>query len=379
MVIRRAHGFLHSPMDAADVPRRLFRIAGAWTGGEGERMDFDDAVCRIETRPALLRGGMTRRDIATLSHGDLRKLARGTFVASETWDAAWPAERHLLQVAAYEQRRRGGVVYSHLTAALLHGLPLWGAPPTHVHVSGTQHNGAVSRGTPYVSRHRCAVPDVDVVSSGGLVLTAPARTVADVLRTTPRDTAIAIADAALRAVAWDARQRLYDADAAEYLRAEIARRLTTGARGVRQARELLELADGRSESAGESVSRLRLHDLGFRRIRLQVSVGPYFVDFGLDDAAVWGEYDGEVKYRDVAMRHGRALEDVLRAEKEREDWIRGLTGRRVIRWTTADIRSPGGLRSKLYRFGVFPTPNHRRNAESPPDGAHSGGDGATEW
>lgn len=94
---------------------------------------------------------------------------------------------------------------------------------------------------------------------------------------------------------------------------------------------------------------------------------------------MWGEYDGEVKYRDVAMRHGRALEDVLRAEKEREDWIRGLTGRRVIRWTTADIRSPGGLRSKLYRFGVFPTPNHRRNAESPPDGAHSGGDGATEW
>lgn len=322
-------------------------------------MDFDDAASRIETRPALLRAGMTRRDIATLSHGDLRKLSRGAFVASETWDAAWPAERHLLQVAAYEQRRRGGVVYSHLTAALLHGLPLWGAPPTHVHVSGMQHNGAVSRGATYVSRHRCAVPDVDVVSSGGIVLTAPARTVADVLRTTPRETAIAIADAALRAVVWDARQRLYDADAAEYLRAEIARRLATGARGVRQARELLELADGRSESAGESVSRLRLHDLGFRRIRLQVPVGPYFVDFGLDDAAVWGEYDGEVKYRDLAMRHGGPGGCPARGEG-----AGGLDSRadRASRHPLDDRRHPLPRRSALEALPVRRVPH----PESPP-------------
>lgn len=234
-----------------------------------------------------------------------------------------------------------------------------------------------------VARHRCVVAasDLDVVD--GLSVTSLPRTLADVLRDAPRPTALAVTDAAFRQVAHDTASDTYDTAAADALQAAVAARLRPGARGVRQARELLELADGRAESPGESVSRLQLHDLGFARPRLQVPIPSpddrvYRVDFGLDDAGVWGEYDGEVKYRDPAMRGGRTLEEIIRAEKEREDWIRGTTGRRIVRWTTADIRSPGDLRRKLSQFGVFPTPSHHRHAESPRRSAHSSGDSSRE-
>ena len=348
-------------------------------------MDFDDADSLIESRTSLLRQGRDRRAIAAGEARGIHRIGPGGFVDAEVWSTAWPAGRHLLAVAAYERRRRGDrPVYSHVTAAILHGLPLWGRAPERVHVSGPQHNGAVARGTPVVARHRCAVPDPDVVDLGRVCATGIERTLADVLRDASRATALVIADAALRRAAFDAEHRIYDSDAADALRTAVAERLHAGARGVRQARELLDLADGRAESPGESVSRLLLHDLGFARPRLQVRVdGPhgsaYFIDFGLDDAGVWGEYDGEVKYQDVAMRAGRTLDDVIRTEKEREDWIRGTTRQRVVRWTTADIRSPAAFRAKLHRFGVFPTPNHHRNAESPPADVHAGGDSAAGW
>lgn len=323
-------------------------------------MDFEDAASRIESRAALLRNGVTRRDIST---GGVHRIARGGFVPHEAWAEAWPNERHLLQVAAFEERRRGGpVVYSHLTAAVLHGLPLWGAAPARVHLSGSHHNGAVTRGAPLVSRHRCAIPDADVAAVGRLTATSLARTLADVLRTAPVATAIVMADAAMRRVAGDDSRRAYDSDAADELRGAVARRLRPGARGVCQAREVLDLADGRSESPGESVSRWRLHEIGFAPPRLQVRIpgpgaGAYFVDFGLDDADVWGEYDGEVKYRVEEMRRGAALDELISAEKAREDWIRGVTGRRLVRWSTADIRTTAALRTKLAHFRVFPTPS----------------------
>ena len=75
---------------------------------------------------------------------------------------------------------------------------------------------------------------------------------------------------------------------------------------------------------------LRLSELGFASPSLQVAVaGPrgktYWLDFGLDESNAWGEFDGKVKYRELAAASGRSSREVVEAEKRREDWIRGTT------------------------------------------------------
>lgn len=107
------------------------------------------------------------------------------------------------------------------------------------------------------------------------------------------------------------------------------------------------------------MSRLQLHRLGFRDLDLQVAVaGPrgsdYFVDIGLRQVRTFWEFDGEVKYRDVAMRQGRSIEDVVLDEKRREDWIRGVTQWRLCRGGFADIATPETLAARLSAFGVHP-------------------------
>ena len=141
------------------------------------------------------------------------------------------------------------------------------------------------------------------------------------------------------------------------LRERIARH--PGARGIRQARWVVDFADGRAELPGESVSRLYLVDLGFSPPRLQVPfAGPagriYRIDFGLDDVQTWGEFDGVGKYFDPQMLRERSSREALRAEKEREDWIRGRSQWRFARWGSQHISSAAALGSRLRSFGITP-------------------------
>ena len=76
------------------------------------------------------------------------------------------------------------------------------------------------------------------------------------------------------------------------------------------------------------------------------------VDIGIDEVGVLYECDGEVKYTDPALRQGRTAEEVVLDEKRREDWIRGVTNRRVLRGGSADAASPEALARRLRRFGV---------------------------
>jgi hypothetical protein len=181
-----------------------------------------------------------------------------------------------------------------------------------------------------------------------------------VLRVATEETGIALMDAALRRVAWVDRGARYNVVEAERFVRQVTARLPRGGRGVRRARHVLTLGDGRAQLPGESISRLYLLRLGFASPRLQVAVPAphgrrYFVDFGLDDADVWGEFDGRAKYVDAGLRAGGVdIESVVLAEKEREDWIRGTTGRRIVRWSTPHIVDESALRTRLAAFGVRP-------------------------
>lgn len=317
-----------------------------------------DTRALLSSRGELHDAGMTDRGIeAALRSNAITRVDYGRYVATEAWDAGFAEDRHLIRILASEERARGGeVVYSHLSACALHRLPLFRVTPQRVHVSGPRADGCVARGP--LARHQLAVPDEDIVEVSGIRCTSLERTVADTIRMVPREAAVAAADAGLRAVAWVEKRREYDAAAAEEFRRSVAQRLPVGGRGVRQGRGVIAFADGRAASPGESVSRLYLRDLGFAPPRLQVPVrapsgGWYFVDFGLEDADVWAEFDGTGKYTDGALRGaGVTMRQALLAEKEREDWIRGTTGRRVIRWELPHISSAATLRSRLVSFRV---------------------------
>ncbi|MBE1515658.1 hypothetical protein [Nesterenkonia halotolerans] len=120
-------------------------------------------------------------------------------------------------------------------------------------------------------------------------------------------------------------------------------------------RRALQFADPLSESAGESLSRVRIHELGFEQPVLQVSfeLGSTVarVDFYWPGCGVVGEFDGKVKYLRADELSGVSVEEVVWREKLREDALRAR-GLRVVRWTWEDLRRPGALEARLRAAGV---------------------------
>lgn len=286
---------------------------------------------------------------------DLERIRPGVYAHRQDWTAASTegrviARAHALGLIADD------AVFSHETAAALHGLPLFRPDRTRVHLTVSHARPGSAVGT---IRHRGSVPEEEIVEIRGLRCTTLERTVADVVRTAGFESAVVVADAALRARSVPG-PGIYDEDEARaFLDAahDIAHRF---AHGRHRADRVLAFADGRAQLPGESISRIRLVELGFRRIRLQAEVpgphGSYFVDFALDDpgARAFGEFDGAVKYADAGMLAGRSGAEVLDEEKQREDWIRGTTQRRLARWGWGHIETALVLGRRLAAFGIRP-------------------------
>jgi hypothetical protein len=114
-----------------------------------------------------------------------------------------------------------------------------------------------------------------------------------------------------------------------------------GWRGCPKARGVVAFADGRSESVGESRSRVAIARLGLPTPLPQWEVwNPYGqlvgrVDFGWPPWRVVGEFDGRTKYGRLLLP-GQHPGEVVYQEKLREDELRAeqLT---VVRWTWRDL------------------------------------------
>jgi len=325
-------------------------------------VDIENFRAKILMRQDLLARGVKESQLKlALREGRLHRLRPGAFVVRSDWDAAYAEERHLLKILAADAARKGGdIVFSHLSAAAVHDLPLFRVSPPFVHTSGPRTD-AVSRPKSGVAHHGVDIAphDRDLVEQ--VPCTSLERTVYDVIRSELLETAVAIADAALRQVAWDPVRRRYDETVAESWRAGLNERISRspGARGIRQARWVSGFADGRAQLPGESVSRLYLVQLGFAAPRLQVPfVGPngenWRVDFGIDDADAWGEFDGVGKYTNPDMLNGRTAAEAVLGEKHREDWIRGRSHRKFARWGMPHVASAEMLGARLAKFSIVP-------------------------
>jgi hypothetical protein len=325
-------------------------------------MSIEELRGKIIRRAEILSEGMSESQLKrNLQSGALVRMHPGRYVSRETWDAGHQERRHILRVlAADDARRNGDVVFAFASAAVLWDLPLFRHPDGPVHVSGPRTD-AVVRPKAGLAHHGVSVDPEDRTMLSAVPCTSLSRTVFDMIRTTSRETAVALADAALRRVAAADGGRVYDHEAAERFRSEVLGRIdgAAGARGIRQARWVMRFADGRAELPGESVSRLYLVDLGFAVPRVQVPfTGPrgeaWRIDLAMDDVHAWGEFDGTGKYTDPSMLHGRTLEQVLFNEKQREDWIRGRSQWKFARWGTPHVRSAATLGARLAHFSIVP-------------------------
>lgn len=269
--------------------------------------------------------------------GELVRLRRGSYlrVADHPLD---PVERHRRLVEATLPVVADDAVVSHLSAAVLHGLPVWRERLTQVQVTRRPPGTARRRG--FVHAYAAPLTDADVTVVSGMPVTSLARTVLDLARTLPLEQAVAAGDAALR-------RGLGPADVAAALEDAYGR---PGQAGARRAVAML---DGRSESAGESCSRVTLTRLGLAPSDLQFEVrdrGGQLIartDFVWEGQRTLGEFDGRVKYEEL-LQPGQRASEVVYAEKVREDAARER-GWEMVRWSWTDLGREQLLASRIRR------------------------------
>lgn len=265
-----------------------------------------------------------------------QRLRRGAYLASPEGDGPLPAyvERRrvlLARIRAVHADHRSPSWFSHTSAALLWGFDLL-TVPDRVHLM--QRSRPHSHGDPAVVRHHGELPVVDRAEADGFPVTGMARTAVDCACLLPREDGLVVVDSALR----------NGADPGRMGELVAAR---AGGRGVVRAREVLELADGRAESPGETLTRWRLHRAGLPAPGLQIpvvtSAGRFRADLGWPEVRLLLEFDGFVKY---AGGGARAAAEAVFAEKRRQDALEEA-GWRVLRVTWTDLRSPATLARRV--------------------------------
>lgn len=283
----------------------------------------------IMSRAHLEDDGLSRSDIDDrLNAGVLTRVRRGFYapVQQET-----SAAKHLLAVRAAAQVIHPGAVFSYLSAAVVHGLPL--PPNAEGVVEVTRHGAGGGRRRHATTLHKAPLFDDDVELVDGLAVTSLERTAVDVARAWPKADAIAVVDAALAR----------GASLSLMTQTVHSRR----GHGNARARWVLTFADRRSESYYESLTRLRLHEQGVPKPELQYSVltpaGRLLgrADFAWPDLGVLGEFDGAVKYGELRVE-GQSPQQVLAAEKRREERI-CQQGWWFARFTAGDCYRPEGI------------------------------------
>lgn len=302
-------------------------------------MDFDSTP--LVFRSDALDRGFTDHELrAARRSKELLAVRPGAYVRADALAELDSVAQHRLAVLATAAACTD-VVVSHVSAAVLHGISLWSAPLRRVHTTLDRPSGGKITARRHVHVARLHAADVVVVD--GVDTTTPARTVVDLARTIPFESAVVAGDHALSTGIVTASE----------LDEMLAR--CRGRRGAAQAARAIGFLDGRSESVGESRSRVLIH-----RLRLPVpdlqrviadergSIGR--VDFYFENERAIGEFDGLGKYTEH-LRPGQSTEQAVIEEKLREDLIRA-TGLGVARWGWRELRTPAEVERRLRRaFG----------------------------
>ena len=251
---------------------------------------------------------------SAVRRGQLHRVRRGVWIERELWELLDDRGRHATTVRADLLTLPHGWHAARRSAAVVLDLPLIGALPAVPQLVCDKGSGAVSR-----HRQVAPLPAGHTGVLDGIATSSLARTTVDMGRTESFLSAVVVADAVL---ALGIRPELLHDTLAVMERWP----------GVGAARDALAFADGLSESALESLSRVRCHqrDLPPPELQVEVYLGEKFlgrVDKLWRAQKVVGEDDGMGKFGDT---------DDERQESFRTTYQRGLgiedAGLVVARW-----------------------------------------------
>ncbi|WP_420123588.1 type IV toxin-antitoxin system AbiEi family antitoxin domain-containing protein [Nakamurella sp.] len=320
----------------------------------------------VISRADLLARGYSDHQIRQArERGELRSVLPGLYVRDQPAPPDDPADRHRSALTVVVPRLAGRPVVSHLSAAILHGLPFahsdwdWlgrprpgegtgrrpagtagpADPPLHL----TRPDAAKSRRGAALRVHSGALDPDEVMELAGLPVTTPERTVVDCALVLPFDHAVLLADAALH-------RGLVS-------RPSLTRQLARLFRvpGTRRAAQVVAFADPGSRGPGESVSRVVMSRWGLPAPLLDVAVpGPDGrslgrAAFGFAGTRVLGVFapdpagtppGGRALSGPALSGRGPSGRGPSGAEPlpHRADWV--AAGWRPVVWSWPELRSP---------------------------------------
>lgn len=322
----------------------------------------DDSVGYMETPRLILPSDFTvvgsdrRSPVDLCRKGELHRVRRGAYIRTADWKRLRAMQQYELQATAVQLAARHQPVLAHATAAALWGLWLVGTP-TLIHVMTEVTTGGHNSND--VRQHRGSLTD-GVIQCGPFRLTDKLTTVMQLIVSLDFPRAVAVCDSSLKV--FD-RQRAYNSfgpiGAAPGISVPIwqttymqgpplrqeelqaaAEMLPSKAAALR-AQTVINFASELSGSAGESMSRAKMHMFGFPTPVLQKKYllrdsSTALVDFWFEELNLVGEFDGKEKYLRVDWAGGASIQDRIMQEKDRENQIRAQ-GVGFVRWTWAEM------------------------------------------
>ncbi len=251
--------------------------------------------------------------------GLLERVGKGAYAATDELAAAGPWAAYAVRSRGFVMSRTKRTLAAGWSAVALRGLPCLGAPPELPTAVDPSRTGSGSQRTRYGIVHRRDLPCEHRGSYAGCPIVRTAWMVVDLARVADRSAALVLADAVLHrgTVMTNLRRALNQ---------------LCGWPGSGAVAWVVDRADGRSESALETLGRLACID-GCLPVPLSnVWVGPGYPLYRVDHLWPWhwvvAEGDGALKYRT------RDPAQVIAAEKERQWQIRHCA--RLLRAVACD-------------------------------------------
>lgn len=195
-----------------------------------------------------------------VERGRKHRVRHGVLVDQAEWDSATgfagQRARHIVELRALALVSARPPVFSHRSAAVLHGLPLVGQPLDSAHVTVSDPS---RRGLAGVAGHVFPLTRAEVVRVGPLLATGMARTVVDIAGSRPFDAGVVVADAALyRGLPRPMLEHAVD--------------LAGSRKAARRIVDVIRFAHPGAESAAESENRCTQFRLGIAPQQLQYEI-----------------------------------------------------------------------------------------------------------
>jgi very-short-patch-repair endonuclease len=293
------------------------------------RTPDDPRFSPIMLRKELIDRGYTDKAIARLVRdGTWARVRHGAYVDGLAWQRADEIGRHELQSRAVLAQAKSDLVLSHLSGAAVWDLSFWDLVPGAV--DGTRRDSRAGRAEAGVRQHRGVLLPGDATHRHMLPVVSAERLVIELATVTDLEHCLTFTNELLHLEHTTVERLWARYDQSRHwphsLNAEL----------------LLRLCTHLCESVGESRFLFLCWVMGLPRPICQYKVRDHHgnvvavVDFAWPELGLFVEFDGKIKYTRL-LKEGQRAEDVVVAEKIREDMIRELTGWRCIRIVWADL------------------------------------------